>query len=38
MGEQCAHRVSLPDGYGEIHVPTASFNVIYILSDLYMRM
>ena len=35
MGEQCAHRVSLPDGYGEIHVPTASFNVIYILSHLY---
>lgn len=25
----------LPDGYGEIHVPTASFNVIYILSHLY---
>ena len=35
MGEQCAHLVSLPDGYGEIHVPTASFNVIYILSHLY---
>ena len=35
MGEPCAHRVSLPDGYGEIHVPTASFNVIYILSHLY---
>ena len=35
MGEQCNHRVSLPDGYGEIHVPTASFNVIYILSHLY---
>ena len=35
MGEQCAHRVLLPDGYGEIHVPTASFNVIYILSHLY---
>lgn len=35
MGEQCAHRVSLPDGYGEVHVPTASFNVIYILSHLY---
>ena len=35
MGEQCAHRVSLPDGYGEIHVPTATFNVIYILSHLY---
>ena len=35
MGEQCNHRVSLPDGYGEIHVPTVSFNVIYILSHLY---
>ena len=35
MGEQCNHRVLLPDGYGEIHVPTASFNVIYILSHLY---
>ena len=35
MGEQCAHRVSLPDGYGEIHVPQVSFNVIYILSHLY---
>ena len=35
MGEQCAHWVSLPDGYGEIHMPTASFNVIYILSHLY---
>ena len=35
MGEQCAHRVSLPEGYGEIHVPQVSFNVIYILSHLY---
>lgn len=35
MGEQCHHRVSLPDGYGEIHVPQVSFNVIYILSHLY---
>ena len=34
-GDQCAHRVSLPDGYGDIYVPTASFNVIYILSHLY---
>ena len=34
-GEQCNHRVSLPDGYGEIHVPQVSFNVIYILSHLY---
>ena len=35
MGEQCNHRVSLPDGFGEIHVPHVSFNVIYILSHLY---
>ena len=35
MGEQCNHRVSLPDGYGEIHVPQVSFNVIYSLSHLY---
>ena len=35
MGEQCNHRVSLPDGNGEIHVPQVSFNVIYILSHLY---
>ena len=35
MSEQCNHRVSLPDGYGEIHVPLVSFNVIYILSHLY---
>lgn len=35
MGEQCNHRVSLLDGYGEIHVPQVSFNVIYILSHLY---
>ena len=35
MGEQCNHRASLPDGYGEIHVPKVSFNVIYILSHLY---
>ena len=35
MGEQCNHRVSLPDGYGEIHVTQVSFNVIYILSHLY---
>lgn len=35
MGAQCNHRVSLPDGYGEIHVSQVSFNVIYILSHLY---
>ena len=35
MGLQCSNRVTLPDGYGEITVPTTSFNVIYILSHLY---
>lgn len=32
---QCSNVVTLPDGYGEITVPTTSFNVIYILSHLY---
>lgn len=32
---QCSNTVTLPDGYGEITVPTLSFNVIYILSHLY---
>ena len=31
----CSNVVTLPDGYGEITVPTMSFNVIYILSHLY---
>ena len=35
MDLQCSNRVALPDGYGEICVPTVSFNVIYILSHLY---
>ena len=35
MDEQCNHWGALPDGYGEIHVPLVSFNVIYILSHLY---
>ena len=35
MDEQCYHWGALPDGYGEIHVPLVSFNVIYILSHLY---
>lgn len=35
MDLQCSNRVDLPDGYGEISVPTASFNAIYILSHLY---
>ena len=32
---QCSNVVSLPDGAGEIAVPTMSFNVIYQLSHLY---
>lgn len=32
---QCSNVVSLPDGAGEIGVPTTSFNVIYQLSHLY---
>ena len=28
MDLQCSNRVTLPDGYGEITVPTTSFNVI----------
>ena len=35
MDLQCSNIVALPDGYGEITVPTVSFNVIYILSHLY---
>ena len=35
MGLQCSNVVALPDGYGEISVPTVNFNVIYILSHLY---
>ena len=35
MDLQCSNVVILPDGYGEITVPTLSFNVIYILSHLY---
>ena len=35
MDLQCSNIVTLPDGYGEITVPTTSFNVIYILSHLY---
>ncbi len=35
MDLQCSNVVTLPDGYGEISVPTMSFNVIYILSHLY---
>ena len=32
---QCSNVVSLPDGAGDIAVPTTSFNVIYQLSHLY---
>lgn len=35
MDLQCSNVVTLPDGYGEITVPTVNFNVIYILSHLY---
>ena len=35
MDLQCSNVVTLPDGYGEITVPTMNFNVIYILSHLY---
>ena len=35
MDLQCSNVVTLPDGYGEITVPTTNFNVIYILSHLY---
>lgn len=35
MDLQCSNVVTLLDGYGEITVPTTSFNVIYILSHLY---
>ena len=32
---QCSNVVSLPDGIGEIAIPTAAFNVIYLLTHLY---
>ncbi len=35
MDLQCSNVVTLPDGYGEIAVPTINFNVVYILSHLY---
>lgn len=35
MDLQCSNVLTLPDGYGEIVVPTVNFNVIYILSHLY---
>lgn len=35
MDLQCSNVVTLPDGYGEMAVPTVSFNVVYILTHLY---
>lgn len=35
MDLQCSNVVALPDGVGEIAVPTLAFNVVYILSHLY---
>ena len=32
---QCSHIVRLPDGAGEIAVPTSAFNVVYQLTHLY---
>ena len=32
---QCSHIVGLPDGAGDVAVPTTSFNVIYQLTHLY---
>ena len=32
---QCSNVVSLPDGVGEIAIPTTAFNVVYLLSHLY---
>ena len=32
---QCSHIVGLPDGTGEIAVPTSAFNVVYQLTHLY---
>ena len=32
---QCSNVVSLPDGIGEITIPTTAFNVIYQLTHLY---
>ncbi|WOF93378.1 nucleotidyltransferase family protein [Segatella copri] len=32
---QCSNVVSLPDGIGEIAIPTTTFNVIYQLTHLY---
>ena len=33
--QQCSHIVGLPDGAGDIAIPTMAFNVIYQLTHLY---
>ena len=35
MQMQCSNVVSLPDGIGEIAIPTTAFNVVYQLTHLY---
>lgn len=32
---QCSHIVGLPDGTGDIAIPTSSFNIVYQLTHLY---
>ena len=32
---QCSHIVGLPDGAGDIAIPTSAFNVVYQLTHLY---
>ena len=32
---QCSHIVSLPDGTGDMAIPTSAFNVVYQLTHLY---
>ena len=33
--QQCSHIVGLPDGAGDIAIPTSAFNVVYQLTHLY---
>ena len=33
--QQCSHIVGLPDGAGDIAIPTTAFNVVYQLTHLY---
>lgn len=35
VGAQCSNMVALPDGAGEVAVPTCSFNAVYQLYHLY---